>query len=61
MQTSGTTSGVKLAQPPGLYLLFIVEMWERFSYYGMRALLVLFLVNQVFAEEASGWRKVPNA
>src|ERR1700681_1527156 len=36
---------VKLRQPPGLYLLFIVEMWERFSYYGMRALLVLYLVN----------------
>src|SRR5262245_59675443 len=30
--------------PPGLYLLFIVEMWERFSYYGMRALLVLYLI-----------------
>jgi POT family proton-dependent oligopeptide transporter len=32
-------------QPRGLGLLFIVEMWERFSYYGMRALLVLYLVN----------------
>jgi proton-dependent oligopeptide transporter, POT family len=31
--------------PPGLGLLFVVEMWERFSYYGMRALLVLYLVN----------------
>ena len=31
--------------PKGLGLLFITEMWERFSYYGMRALLVLFLVN----------------
>jgi POT family proton-dependent oligopeptide transporter len=31
--------------PPGLRLLFAVEMWERFSYYGMRALLVLYLVN----------------
>lgn len=31
--------------PPGLPLLFLVEMWERFSYYGMRALLVLYLVN----------------
>jgi len=31
--------------PRGLGLLFIVEMWERFSYYGMRALLVLYLVN----------------
>jgi POT family proton-dependent oligopeptide transporter len=32
-------------QPRGLWLLFTVEMWERFSYYGMRALLVLYLVN----------------
>jgi POT family proton-dependent oligopeptide transporter len=30
-------------QPKGLYILFITEMWERFSYYGMRALLVLYL------------------
>ncbi len=29
--------------PPGLYLLFFTEMWERFSYYGMRAILVLYL------------------
>lgn len=33
--------------PPGLVPLFLVEMWERFSYYGMRAILVLFLVDQV--------------
>jgi POT family proton-dependent oligopeptide transporter len=32
--------------PPGLFLLFGVEMWERFSYYGMRALLVLYLVDK---------------
>ena len=31
--------------PGGLYTLFFTEMWERFSYYGMRALLVLYLVN----------------
>ena len=31
-------------QPPGLWVLFITEMWERFSYYGMRALFVLFLI-----------------
>jgi POT family proton-dependent oligopeptide transporter len=31
-------------QPPGLWVLFITEMWERFSYYGMRALLVLYLI-----------------
>lgn len=31
------------SHPPGLYALFTTEMWERFSYYGMRALLVLYL------------------
>lgn len=33
-----------LGHPPGLFVLFVVELWERFSYYGMRALLVLYLV-----------------
>ncbi|PJZ69523.1 MFS transporter [Leptospira perolatii] len=33
----------KLTHPKGLRILFLVEMWERFSYYGMRALLILFL------------------
>jgi POT family proton-dependent oligopeptide transporter len=37
--------GVGQKHPPGLALLFAAEMWERFSYYGMRALLVLYLVN----------------
>src|SRR5262245_38777370 len=32
------------SHPKGLRVLFVVEMWERFSYYGMRALLVLFLI-----------------
>ena len=32
-----------LGHPRGLYVLFFAEMWERFSYYGMRALLVLYL------------------
>ena len=41
-------------QPRGLYLLFGVEMWERFSYYGMRALLVLFLTS---ATGEFGWSK----
>jgi proton-dependent oligopeptide transporter, POT family len=36
-----------LGHPRGLGLLFIVEMWERFSYYGMRAILVLYLVNRL--------------
>ena len=30
--------------PVGLFILFLTEMWERFSYYGMRAILVLYLV-----------------
>jgi proton-dependent oligopeptide transporter, POT family len=34
---------VSKKHPPGLYLLFFTEMWERFSYYGMRAILVLYL------------------
>lgn len=42
--------------PRGLYVLFLTEMWERFSYYGMRALLVLFLVSSVNGENPGfGW------
>ena len=37
----------KKGQPKGLYMLFMVEMWERFNYYGMRALLALFMVSTV--------------
>lgn len=33
--------------PKGIYTLFFTEMWERFSYYGMRGILVLFLIAQV--------------
>ena len=41
---------------PGLFLLFFTEMWERFSYYGMRALLVLFLVSEI-AGGGWGWER----
>lgn len=37
------TARTVLGHPSGLFLLFFVEMWERFSYYGMRGLLVLYL------------------
>ena len=37
-------SAVAEKHPKGLYVLFATEMWERFNYYGMRAILVLFLV-----------------
>src|SRR5215204_2372685 len=44
--------------PRGLFLLFLVEMWERFSYYGMRGLLVLYLVTQASGENPGrGWSK----
>jgi len=42
-------------QPKGLFLLFFVEMWERFSYYGMRAILVLYMINFLqFSTESAG-------
>ena len=41
-----------LGHPAGLGLLFGVEMWERFSYYGMRALLVLYLVDAMHWSDA---------
>ncbi|KAA3633016.1 MAG: MFS transporter, partial [Bacteroidetes bacterium] len=41
-----------LGHPIGLFVLFFTEMWERFSYYGMRALLILFLVAKV---SEGGW------
>ncbi|MBC7834369.1 MAG: peptide MFS transporter [Phycisphaerales bacterium] len=40
-----------MGHPPGLFLLFLVEMWERFSYYGMRGLLVLYLVSVMAVHE----------
>lgn len=42
--------------PVGLFILFFTEMWERFSYYGMRALLVLYLVEEISSENPGlGW------
>jgi POT family proton-dependent oligopeptide transporter len=42
--------------PVGLFVLFFTEMWERFSYYGMRALLVLYLTSKTTAENPGvGW------
>ncbi|MCU0353796.1 MAG: peptide MFS transporter [Cytophagales bacterium] len=39
------SKNVRFTHPPGLYVLFFTEMWERFSYYGMRAILLLFLLD----------------
>jgi POT family proton-dependent oligopeptide transporter len=43
-----------LGHPRGLSVLFATEMWERFSYYGMRALLVLYMVKYVLAPDTAG-------
>jgi POT family proton-dependent oligopeptide transporter len=45
-----------LGQPNQLFVLFFTEMWERFSYYGMRALLVLFLVTEA-SKGGWGWSR----
>jgi len=41
------TTQTQSKHPKGLFLLCGVEMWERFSYYGMRALLILYLIRSV--------------
>ncbi|HEY9069910.1 MAG TPA: peptide MFS transporter [Candidatus Ozemobacteraceae bacterium] len=38
--------------PTGLFLLFTVEMWERFSYYGMRAIFTLFMIKALMLDKA---------
>jgi len=42
------------SHPKGLYVLFVTEMWERFSYYGMRALFVLFMTKALLFDKALG-------
>ena len=43
-----------IGHPKGLYMLFFAEMWERFSYYGMRALLIFYLTKHwLFADDKS--------
>lgn len=47
-----------MGHPTGLFVLFFTEMWERFSYYGMRAILVIFLTGMVAGENPGwGWDK----
>ena len=42
---------IKTKHPKGLWVLFGTEMWERFNFYGMRAILTLFLVNSLLMKE----------
>lgn len=50
------SSKTVFGHPVGLFVLFFTEMWERFSYYGMRALLVLYLVSEINSDNPGlGW------
>ena len=44
-----------VGHPKGLFLLFMAEMWERFSYYGMRALLIFYLIQHWLFEESQAY------
>jgi POT family proton-dependent oligopeptide transporter len=46
--------GTWFGHPKGLTVLFFTEMWERLSYYGMRSLLVLYMVNHLFVRPDQG-------
>jgi POT family proton-dependent oligopeptide transporter len=53
-QVSGDSAGTFFGHPKGLFVLFFAEMWERFSYYGMRALLIFYLTKHwLFSDEKS--------
>ena len=45
-------TAIKSSHPKGLWVLFGTEMWERFNFYGMRAILTLFMVNSLLIKEA---------
>ena len=47
-------NNIQKGHPKGLYILFVTEMWERFSYYGMRAIFVLFLTKALLFDKAMG-------
>ena len=47
-----TQNKTSKGHPDGLYLLFFTEMWERFSYYGMRAIFMLYLLNALMMNKS---------
>lgn len=50
------TKSELFGHPTGLFVLFFTEMWERFSYYGMRAILVLYLISKSTGDNPGlGW------
>ncbi len=50
----GVDDKMVMGHPASLFVLFFTEMWERFSYYGMRALLTVFLISEI-AKGGWGW------
>lgn len=52
VENAGALSAKKTGHPKGLYVLFATEMWERFNYYGMRAILVLFMTKALLFDQA---------
>ena len=56
MKESIATEKELFGHPVGLFMLFFTEMWERFSYYGMRALLMLYLISEITSDNPGlGW------
>ncbi|MCX9457999.1 dipeptide/tripeptide permease, partial [Vibrio cholerae] len=51
---NNTQQSTFLGHPKGLFLLFSTELWERFSYYAMRAILVLYLTDKTI-NGGLGW------
>jgi POT family proton-dependent oligopeptide transporter len=54
MNLEGFKQKTLFGHPIGLFVLFFTEMWERFSYYGMRALLVLYMTNYLIHHAETG-------
>mgnify|MGYP003574944383 CR=1 FL=1 len=54
LSKQGVDDKMVMGHPASLFVLFFTEMWERFSYYGMRALLTVFLITEV-AKQGWGW------
>lgn len=52
--TAPPDHGTWLGHPRGLFVLFLTEMWERMSYYGMRSLLALYMINFLFIKPDVG-------
>ncbi|AVP98443.1 MFS transporter [Ahniella affigens] len=53
--SQATTANELLGHPKGLYVCFLTEMWERFAFYGMKALLLLYLTKYHLFPDADGY------